>query len=838
MSEPMQDISNKLSYSYVSQPDAYKLPSVMKDILELITNFYSNNSSNKLCIVLPAKQLVAQWISVPSVFSVIKNDFSQFEKEIYQTYKSYRTGDKLILNNKAMVEWVGIKQNGAAFKTKPEKESSGAEITIKFSDVLKLQKAPTNRKSLSSLKLVKSALPSNKTTPLENLLGIHTRGNKEFIRSKICLVCKYVEFEKSNKHIILNSFPLTEYIHPEKIKNDGTTDGIHPLLLANNLSILALHLIQNPISTIIIDGFASILERGTDFSDIDVKNIPTILITDLSEIESFEHIGNYGFEFFNFTKENLNIDNYSDNSPFQSFNKKLNKYTTINIAKEICQNTNLEIIVHKIHSIERDESNHDLNTLKIYLIQLTNIVSRICHIPSADEISDLNHKMNNLEVLFQKSKIWLGDSQKPIEEINSLLKSVIDEFITQPSEKCIKLKTILDQQNYSYIICPTADEAQALKNSLSRNLHNTKVISIADVNESMLTDQPVKAIITGWAKSKNINKILSSFLFSELIILFYQFENKYYNSLQRRNKKNIESVKPTITYNGVPAEISSNKGFDELYSVNELIEINIEDRFDIMEFELKLDNIQHIKYKATINTADSVKATQINFEIESVIYYASESHKLLVVNDLIENHKESARYFRKKVEALKAGDIIALINTDRDILAEIVEKNTVREDLAEVKQWTDLWKNLLKEYFITIDRDFKKLINDLRKYDCLKHEVTIKNWLLDDNRIGPDDDSDLISIALLTNSDLLNDNISIVRKAIGKMTGWRMKAADTIIKKIKSKIHEFTDSSIVNRTILLEELGNLTVLRITEVSEKPENVDGRYVNRLLQKDIT
>lgn len=838
MNEPIQNISSKLSYSYVNQPDTYKFPSVMEDILELITNFYSNNLSNKLCIVLPAKQLVAQWISVPHAFSAIKNDFSQFEKEIYQVYKSYKTGDKLLLNNKAIVEWVGIKQDGVAFKTKPEKESSGAEITIKFSDVLKLQKAPKNRILLSSLKLVKSVLPSNKITPIENLLGIHTRGNKEFIRSKICLVSKYSEFEKSNKHILINSFPLTKYIQPERIKNDGTTAEIHPLLLASNMSTLALHIIQNPISRIIIDGFATILERGTDFSDIDVKNIPTILITDLSEIENFEQIGNYGFEFFNFTKENLKIDNYSDTSPFQSFNKRLNKYAKINIAKEICQNTNLEIIVQKIHSIERDELNQDLNTLKIYLIQLTNIVSRICHIPGTDEILNLNQKINNLEVLLQKSKVWLGDSQKLIEESISLLRSVIEEFITQPSEKCIKLKTLLEQQNYNYIICPTADEAQALKNSLFRSLNSTKVISIADVNESMLTDQPIKAIITGWAKSKNINKIISSFLFSELIVLFYQFESNYYNSLQRRNKKYIESVRSTINSRGIAlTEPSYTKGFGELYSETSNIETNFETQFDILEFELRIDNIQYSKYKAAGNTIDSIRATQINFEIDSLTYYASESHKLLVISDFIEDKKENIRYHRKKVEALRPGDIIALINTDRDILVELVEKNTTQEDLVEVKQWTDLWKNLLKEYFISIDRDFKKLVNDLRKYDCQKHEVTIRTWLLDENRIGPDDDSDLISIALLTNSDLLNDNIDMVRKAIRKMTGWRMKAADAIIKKIKSKIHEFADSSIINNTIVIEELGSLTVLRITEVSEKPENIDGRYINRLLQKDI-
>ncbi|WP_199119740.1 DrmE family protein [Pedobacter sp. ASV28] len=831
----MQD---KLSYSYVDQPEAYKAPSVMMDILELIVDFYSNNLSNKLCIVLPAKELIAQWISIPYVLSIIKNDFSKFENEIYEAYKSYKTGDKLILNNKAIVEWVGIKQNGATFKTKSEKESSGAEITIKFSDVIKLQTAPNNRNRLSPLKLVKSVLPSNVKTPIENLLGIHTHGNKEFIRSKVCLIGKYADFKKSTKNILINSFSLTEYAHLEKIKNDGTVDNNSAVLLSNNLSNLALYTIQNPVSAIIIDGFTVIQERGTDFSDIDVKNIPTILITDLSEIENFEFMGNYGFEFFNFTKENLNIDCHSNNSPFHAFNKKLKKYTIFNIIKEVCQNTELETIVKKIHSIEKDEFNNDLNALKVYLIQLTNIVSRICHIPVSSEISVLNQKVNNLETLFQRNKMWLGDSHKPIEESISLLKSVIEKFLIQPSEKCTKLQTLISQHNYDYIICPTADEVQALRNFLAENLYNTKVISLTDMNDNMLSSQPVKAIITGWAKSKNLNKIFSSFLFSELTLLFYQFENNYYNSLQRRNRKYSENVKSTITRDGIrsPEYSAESKGFEDLYSSDEGIETTSGSQFDILEFELKLDNVQYSRYKLTGNIADSVKAKRIDFENDSFIY-ASESHKLLVINDLIEGQKDNTRYYRKTAEALKTGDIIALINTDRDILAELVEKNTTHEDLTAVKKWTNLWKNLLKEYFVSIGNDFKKLIEDLREHDCKKHEITIKTWLQDENRIGPDDDSDLISIALLTNSDLLNDNIITVREAIRKMTGWRMKAADAIIKKIKSKIHEFADSSIVNNTIVIEDLGSITVLKITDISDKWENIDGRYINRLLQKDI-
>ncbi|MBL0050937.1 MAG: hypothetical protein IPP29_05105 [Bacteroidetes bacterium] len=71
-----------------------------------------------------------------------------------------------------------------------------------------------------------------------------------------------------------------------------------PLLISNNLTNLALYVtISDTVSKIIIDGYSAIQERGVDFNDIDVKKIPTILITDLSEMGNFENIGEYGFDF-------------------------------------------------------------------------------------------------------------------------------------------------------------------------------------------------------------------------------------------------------------------------------------------------------------------------------------------------------------------------------------------------------------------------------------------------------------------------------------------------------------------------------------------------------------
>ena len=275
--------------------------------------------------------------------------------------------------------------------------------------------------------------------------------------------------------------------------------------------------------------------------------------------------------------------------------------------------------------------------------------------------------------------------------------------------------------------------------------------------------------------------------------------------MQRRNKQYSENIKATINSKGIRSETDSakRKGFGDLYSGDEVSETTSESSFDILDFEFKLDNAQYSRYAAKGNLIDSIKAKRIVFE-SGFFIYTTESHKFLVINELIERKGEKANLHRRKVESLQTGDVITLINTDRDILVELVEKNTNTKELASVKQWTELWKNLLKEYYASIGSDFKKLVEDLRKNDCKKHEVTIRTWLQDESRIGPDDNADLISIALLTKSDLLSDNIKRVRDSITKMKGWRHNASDFIISKIKAKIHQYADSSVINKQISIE----------------------------------
>ncbi len=89
---------------------------------------------------------------------------------------------------------------------------------------------------------------------------------------------------------------------------------------------------------------------------------------------------------------------------------------------------------------------------------------------------------------------------------------------------------------------------------------------------------------------------------------------------------------------------------------------------------------------------------------------------------------------------------------------------------------------------------------------------------------------------MLTQSEELYENISLVRKAISQMVSWRMQASDLVREKIKEKLLEIAKHSIINSSIEISELGRVEILKVYELKKESEEIDKKYVNRLIAKE--
>jgi hypothetical protein len=830
-----QAFVENLNFSAIGQSENHLLPVQLRESLRIISGFFQQHSNNKLCLVFPSKDFSAQWLAIPTVLSLIESDFEQFKNEITTTINQYKKGDKVILNNEAVVKWVGASLAGFTFK---HKEFCGVdEITINIKKISKIQPAPLNRPMLATYKRVIDAVSKVNDEPLDKLLGINTEGNKIFQKNSICLISRFISYENATSDICLNDLSINEYFDKGKIDDAGELDVKSPLLISNNLTNLALYIaLSDNVSRIVIDGFAAIRDRSIDFLDIDAKRIPTILITDLSEVEDFPTIGDYGFDFYNFTKDNILQTGINTMSPFREFETKLQKYASYSVTKEICENEQIEKISKYIHSITNDESEKELTTLKILLIQLTNCVSRIAQPLTQMEAGVYKDMLKKIDLFLSENRFYLGSSVSLIIEAISLLNSVIEKFAHTATEKSIRLKELIIDNRYTHIICVTEDEASRLSSYLHSFQASYKplVITMADVTTKLQQNNPGKAILIGWPKSNNVNRLLSSFIFSELTVLFYPFELRYFESLQNRNYRFSQSIQSTITSNGtrVDSQPGSKSSFNQLYKCESHTDIPLD--FDITNFELKLDNDHYSKYIVKGSQVDSIKAKRVEFKNNKFIYL-TDTRNLLVLENYNSSSKRSLHIQKSRIESLRQGDIIAFISTERELLNRIVERQTTASILSDTAKWIDLWKRSLKNHYKSLNNDFNRLTRDLKEIGCNRDPVTIRSWLFDELRIGPRKDEDLISIAILADNTELYENIKQVRRAIKQMTSWRMKASDFVIDQLKSKIKTIHSKVDVNCIVNFEDLGEIEILEITEIKNTQDNVDIRNANRLLEK---
>lgn len=833
----------KTKFSTSLKSDSYDLPPILQNTLNHCLNFFKSSPSNKLCLVCPSKEYSAQWLAITLALNLVQKDYHKYAHEIFNAHRKYKEGDKLILNNNAIVEWVGKVDGGIKFKTKKQGRSSQPEVTVRFENIIKLQPAPPKRTALSTYRRVQEGLSKVQITPIDKLLQINTEGNRLFLKNSLCLVSNLNLFHEVDDELLINNHSVSDYFPVNKIDNEGQPALNHsPLLLSNDLINLTLYLQShhNTVKTILIDGFYHIHIRRTDFSDIDSRNISTILFTDLTEIEHFDEIKNLGFNFLSIDEGSLvqvgNDISRNDYSPFKSFNSKLRNYLSFQSKKEICQNDLIEFTSELIHAIEANSTENEVIKIKVSLVKLFNLVSRIAYVPNTKFSGLLNENISAIEASFRKNMLWLGDSKTIIETAIAQLKTLINNFIISPSEKCIKLTQLLKENKYDYIICVTEIEVnettEYIKNNFSDNaIHIPKIILISDFNNDDLSGSMTKAILTGWPKSNRLNRLMTGFHISELTVLYYKFEYRYHKSLQKRNLGQVH----VLYEKQKGSETSYSNTFKKLFEVSEHHDgLKLTD-FNIVDFELEIDKSFYSGYIADSGNVDSLKAKRIDFG-NDYFMYSSESHNLLIINSFFEN-SDNPNIRKGKVNQISVGDVIVFISTERDILVETVEKQIKSHELEEIKYWTELWKVLLRRHFVQLRRDFKKLMTLLRQNGCEKTEAAVRTWLFDENMIGPNDNIDLEAIGHITKNRTLLENVPKVREAILHMRRWRMQASDHIIRQMKSSLSELLDESIINTEQNIDELGKITVLKVRNINESWEEIDIRYVNRLILNEI-
>ena len=811
-----------------SSPDAILIKAV-----SILTDTISTGDCPKACYVFPVKENLTYWITFLAGLVSLKLDFEQNHSTLQDKFKNLHDGDKLLLNNVAVVEFARLNENSPTIRSREH-----TEYTLWPGHIDKLQPYQGAR-SIDKDKKIKEFLPERVIVPVDKLLDINTSGNKLFCSHSIVLVSAFGRFEDFLTDHFSGESAFKEFIQPDYIGEVGISDDHNsPVKISRDLFHLE-SAIQNGYqpTLILIDGTERLTGRLGEFDRILRKKIPILVVSDLNDAEGFPYLANRSFVFFNWNREvisSLLPEYIVDKSPFEALHQRLDNFCKTSIEFVECRNMALESAANALLAIHTEEAQNEISFLKVGAVKLLNQLSSIFYAISEEETSVFKVQLNEIQDRFNRLRMYVGDSIEKWDKFFQNTEQFIGEASKGGIDKAAKFMSRLWHDKSGVVILPADAEVKSVPLQVG-NIANG--IYYATVGKIVSHVVPDKGFIPAWLKTKKVNQLLNSYNLNELVFFYYPFEMGFHRSLV---KKNLTALGYTLDREGAKTKYASfpletyTNGFSNLANhlpENENGSVNVD--IDITELEWGIEKSDFNKYNSPGEISDSLAAQRVDFEDESFMF-CTDSHKLLAITKV--NAGNSYKCQARKVADLVSGDYIAIIGKDESGIDDLVSKQTSFKDLSDVKSRIKLWKDCLYTHYENLGRDIYVLIRELESTGCVKHKHTIKNWLLDKEIIGPASDDDLRSIGKLTGNSILTNQTVIIREAITQMKSWRRKAFNMVGDKIRKHITVANDISSSGAPLIIEGLGEVTFHMIVSINRKQEEIDIRYINKPLKPD--
>ncbi len=868
-----QQLSRQIEHNYdfidrISIEDSDGLKEKIHPLLRIssamsLQAIYSR-TSNRLALVFPANLLCAQWISIICTLKIMKDDYGDLS-----TNRHFAKGQKLLVDNKYLVEYLGEEF---------EPQLGKMYIYVRCRDLpkygipseLKLLYQPiTSNKQLSSQEKVCVGVRNtqSKLGPLDAIIGISSMGNKTLFDKNIILVSKIGETQRFAKEIFVNEISITDLFLWGKLDVNGDTSiigqqqiqGNPSCIIAPDLFCVSSYIGDNPDRTkgIIIDGSTNYVNNLQLLDEILDQTIPVIVISDTLDAEYFKYLTDRDFLIWQWNKQNIiNSDSLTEitkSSLFSPINNSLRNYCNQQIDQIQCDYPELSDAVDEALGIRSliSSDQEEINIPYIKLIRFINDISRLVRMPDQSWQESCLPRLTLLQQQFKEQQNWLSNkANQGLEGIFNILIKIVNQPFAGKSHKVDKLYGIIRDTEESELLNIVVSRVEEVEYASSywksqfpdKDLKNIQFRTMSDLFNLDGSSVPTRVIICGWLNNENMYSLLHSYITPKYTLLAYPFEKQWFDSASRswvrRNNFNIRA-----------------KDFSEIFGLSEkdlkFIEYQVieptepakKDELDILDFEMKNKSYRyHVYTSLTGDKDETCKAKLVVFN-QNMFAFITESHRLPVVTDVVKGGVSEGEIPHRYVRELRVGDYILFQESNRNILREIADKGLAKDGKPDLRTTAGLWREALREAYVNNTSSFEGLVRSLNDAGCKRLPSTIRNWLYDDNQIGPGKRRDLRYISRATGNKLLIEKLEEVEAAISTVRGAHIQASNYIRHRLLAKLPEI----IANRDrtghsaqqsvqIDIEEYGRVMILRIEEIANNWEETPINSVNCLIPEE--
>jgi hypothetical protein len=856
--EQSYDFFGRIGVSGSSDQQSVAIHPVLKFSASLALKTMYATDKNRLVILLPNRLDCARWIATLCTLQVMKEDYHGSSGDI-----KFSPGQRLLVN-RCIVEFLREEFSSEYNRWYMWVEcGDGARYRISLDRALAFQPVSTSR-PLSALEAVVKAVNSadRLDSPVDGILRIQTMGNKALFKANVILVSRIGETEHFIRETQINRSSLIDLFLWGKLDGEGNIFIAGPQQIQGNPCCIVsadlfgvwnyVHDTLNKSKGIILDGSGSYINSLQVLDDILDERIPVIAVCDLLDTEHLQHLADRGFIIWQWNRKNIvqsgAINEAHKISPFSCLNDSIFNYCDQKIEVALCHHPQLDTVVEASIKLRKLVSlDEQMDILLGRLIQLVNNFSRLIRIPERSWSEHLQQKLSLLRQQFNSHQQWLPD--KAVQHIDAIFGGLMDlaerPFASnnhKPNRLGDLINEISESEMTGVLVAGTEEtelsrrywEAR-LPGEKLRNIHFVTLPELVSPDRSFVPDQ---VITCGWLNGEKMFCLLHSNIAPCITMLMYPFEAKWFRAAQqvwtRQNSYNIRARDFTDMLGLTEKDLEAIE-----YKSEEPVEAAKKDAFDIFEFELKIRQNRYRSYVFSGDTREEVSRAKLVVFAGNRFAYLTESHRLPVVTEVMKEKGSVEGFPRKDVTQLQASDYVLFQESNRDIIREIADRGLVKAGQPHLRQVAGLWREALREKYQKISGGLDGLVELLRNAGCRRHPATIKNWLFDEDQIGPGIITDLQHIAKATGNRSLSEGLDEVSGAILRVRGAHHEASIYIRNKLLANLPEImmSERSLPNYVsgamlLNLDEFGQVEILQIEEIGDDWEEIPASSVNRL------